>query len=159
MVNGSRCVDFQLNLKAKREKSSFGSKEGLMQIGSSGLKSKERGLKIFRGIVRHPDKSEAKPGTNISTSSKCPVSVKANRTDLAPIYSQNSSHFSRWDRCREAHPSIICPGHFIAVENVFKRTGILGSASMPKQRDGHGWYCQQEGDQDGCEKGMGPLFL
>jgi hypothetical protein len=36
-------MDFQLNLNAKREKSSFGSKEGLMQIGSSGLKSKELG--------------------------------------------------------------------------------------------------------------------
>jgi hypothetical protein len=111
-------------------------------------------LRIFRGIVRHPDKSEANPGTNISTSSKCPASVKANRTDLAPIYSQNSSQFSRWDRCREAHPSILCPGHFIAVENVFKRTGILGSASMPKQRDGHGWYCQQEGNQDGIRLGF-----
>jgi hypothetical protein len=64
---------------------------------------------------------------------------------------------STWDRWREAHPSILCPGHFIAVENVFKRTDLLGSASVPKKRDGHGWYCQQEGDQDGCEKGHGAV--
>jgi hypothetical protein len=52
-------VDFQRDLKAKREKSSFGSKEGLMQISVSGSKSKERGFKIFRGIVRHKDRRAA----------------------------------------------------------------------------------------------------
>jgi len=48
----SPCVDFQRNLKAKRGKNSFGSKEDLMQTDMSGSKSKERGFKIFRGIVR-----------------------------------------------------------------------------------------------------------
>jgi DNA-binding response OmpR family regulator len=45
-------VDFQRKLKAKREKSSFGSKEGLMQIVASGLKSKELGFTISRGDVQ-----------------------------------------------------------------------------------------------------------
>jgi hypothetical protein len=50
-VRAFLCVDFQRDLKAKREKSSFGSKEGLMQISVSGSKSKERGCIFFRGIV------------------------------------------------------------------------------------------------------------
>jgi hypothetical protein len=32
-----------------------------MQTSASGLKSKERGFKIFRGIAQHTDKSEAIP--------------------------------------------------------------------------------------------------
>jgi hypothetical protein len=51
-------VDFQQSLKARREKSSFGSKEGLMPTDASGSKFKERGFKIFRGIVRHQTKVE-----------------------------------------------------------------------------------------------------
>src|ERR1700722_12665884 len=50
-----RCGDFQRNLKAKRGMSSFGSKEGLMRTDASESKSKGRGFKIFRGIVRRAD--------------------------------------------------------------------------------------------------------
>jgi hypothetical protein len=45
-------ADFLRNLKAKREKSSFGLKEVLMQTETSGSKSKERGFKTSRGVVR-----------------------------------------------------------------------------------------------------------
>jgi hypothetical protein len=58
-VRAFLCVDFQQSLKAKREKSSFGSKEGLMPTDASGSKSKERGFKICRGIVKH--KTEVRP--------------------------------------------------------------------------------------------------
>jgi hypothetical protein len=57
-VRAFLCVDFQRDLKAKREKSSFGSKEGLMQTSVSGSKYKERGFKICRGIGRHTAGSE-----------------------------------------------------------------------------------------------------
>jgi hypothetical protein len=109
--------------------------------------------------VRHPDTSEANPGTNISTSSKCPASVKANRTDLAPIYSQNSSRFSTWHRWRAAHPSILCPGHFIAVE---KYSSVPASLAAPRCRnnatDMAGTASKRE-IRTVARKGMGPLFL
>jgi hypothetical protein len=59
----SPCGAFQRNLKAKREKSSFGLKEGRMQTDRLGSKSKGRGFKIFPGIVQHntPDRCEARP--------------------------------------------------------------------------------------------------
>jgi hypothetical protein len=57
-LKASPIVDFQRNLKAKREKSSFGSKEGLIQIVASGLKFKELGFKISRGIVGNSDRSD-----------------------------------------------------------------------------------------------------
>ena len=52
-------MDFQQSLKARREKSSFGLKEGLMPTDASGSKSKERGFKICRGIVRN--QTEVRP--------------------------------------------------------------------------------------------------
>jgi hypothetical protein len=55
-------VDFQQSLKARREKSSFGSKEGLMPTDASGSKSKEHGFKICRGTVRQQTGSEARLG-------------------------------------------------------------------------------------------------
>jgi len=59
-LKASLCVTYQRDSKVKRGKSSFGSKEGLMQTSASGLKSKERGFKIFRGIARHTVRSEAR---------------------------------------------------------------------------------------------------
>jgi hypothetical protein len=61
-LKASPCVAYQRDWKVKRGKSSFGSKEGLMQTSASGLKSKERGFKIFRGIAKHTDRSEAELG-------------------------------------------------------------------------------------------------
>jgi hypothetical protein len=55
-------VVYQRDSKVKRGKNSFGSKEGLMQTSASGLKSKERGFKIFRGIAQHADRSDARLG-------------------------------------------------------------------------------------------------
>jgi hypothetical protein len=61
-LKASPCVACQRDSKVKRGKSSFGSKEGLMLTSASGLKSKERGFKIFRGIAQHTDRSEARLG-------------------------------------------------------------------------------------------------
>jgi hypothetical protein len=42
---------------------------------------------------------------------------------------------------------------FTGIKDVFKRTAVLGRASVSKQFDGHGWNRQKEGNQDGCEAG------
>jgi hypothetical protein len=53
-----RPVVFPQSSKAKKGTSNFGSKEVLMQTGTSGSKSKGPGCKIFPGIVRCQDGSE-----------------------------------------------------------------------------------------------------
>src|ERR1700730_7792481 len=46
---------------------------------------------------------------------------------------------------------------FTGVKDVLHCAAVLGSASVSKQLDGHGWNCQQEGDQDCSEVAHGLL--
>src|ERR1700730_13155966 len=63
-------------------------------------------------------------------------------------------HSSDYRRFASLGSTIVASGRrmlFTSLKNVFKRVAIVGSASVTKQFNRHGWSREQEGDQDCSE--------
>ena len=61
-IEGVSVRGLPARLEGEEGEEQFWFEGGLMQTSASGLKSKERGFKIFRGIAQHTDRSEARLG-------------------------------------------------------------------------------------------------